>query len=77
MYKEQICDFPLKDKMNKCVSAVNIEGVISLWDNRCRTIKMDKGLIDGFWIVTRCGEGRGNKVGFFKTFKAAFLRDSF
>lgn len=50
--------------MNKCVSAVNIEGIISLWDNRCRTIKMDKGLMDGFWVVTRCGEGRGNKAGF-------------
>lgn len=39
--------FSPKDKMNKCVSAVNIEGIISLWDKKCRTIKMDKGLIDG------------------------------
>jgi hypothetical protein len=29
--------------MNKCVSAVNIEGIISLWDNKYKTIKMDKG----------------------------------
>lgn len=27
------------------------------------------------WVVTRCGEGRGNKTGFFKRYKPAFLRD--